>query len=224
MAASASGPTSASEGVRTPPVSTTVRPGGRAAGSKRVGHPDRVGDHRDVRHADSVAARAAGRGAGAKASACRAGPAPRPPRPCACFSCCSRADFASKPGSSALLLGRYGTAVHLLQQPLPRQLLEVPADGHVRDLEQAGQVADPHAAVPPDLVEDPGLTLAREHHAPPLDRYGSVRRSSAAGPTRHTGIATSAARLTAASGPQRPAGRPGRPCRRSARRPAPRRG
>lgn len=53
-------------------------------------------------------------------------------------------------------------AVHLLQNALPGQRVEVAADRHVRHAEPAGQLVDPDPAPPPDLVEDQGAPLLGE--------------------------------------------------------------
>jgi hypothetical protein len=47
------------------------------------------------------------------------------------------------------------------------QGLEVAADGHVRDGELAHEVADPHAAMPLDQVEDRLLSLSGQHRLIP---------------------------------------------------------
>ena len=69
IAASATGPTSASEGVRTPPVSTTVgrrgaRRSGLAAAQKQLGDPDLVGHDGQPRHRGQLAGQRVRRGPG----------------------------------------------------------------------------------------------------------------------------------------------------------------
>ena len=57
----------------------------------------------------------------------------------ASFSARSRADLASKPGSSVLVAsGGVAPAVHLVEQPLAGQHVEVAADRHVGDAEDRG--------------------------------------------------------------------------------------
>ncbi len=60
-----------------------------------------------------------------------------------------------------------GAAVHLVELTLGRQGVEVAADGHVRDVQQQRQLADPYGATLPHLVQDPVLTLGCQHGGPP---------------------------------------------------------
>src|SRR6185437_5054672 len=87
-------------------------------------------------------------------------------------------------GLEARLLGavgrQHGTAVHLVHQAAAVELLQVPPDGHVGDVQQAGQVADPDPASAAYLVDDPGLSLAREHQSSPSAGTTTASR----GPTR----------------------------------------
>ncbi|GAA2298340.1 hypothetical protein GCM10010431_16250 [Streptomyces kunmingensis] len=78
----------------------------------------------------------------------------------------------------ARLDDRDGSAVHLLQDALPGQRVEVAADRHVGHAELPGQFVDPDAAAAADLVEDEGAALLCEEvlilaHVPsdPFTRY-----------------------------------------------------
>ena len=94
----------------------------------------------------------------------------------ASFSARSRTDLASKPGSSALVRpGARGAAVHLVDQPLAGERLEVAADRHVGHVERLEQVADPHPAALADPLEDGGLPLpARARQATSLANDGDA--------------------------------------------------
>ena len=172
IARSATGPTSESDGVRTPPVSTTVAaPPGRAAA--RAGARCAVWKTSATR-TELVTTVRSGTSSRWWASANVVVP---PDRAIALPGCDQR---GGRPGDVLLggqlqrrlgleprLVGtgldhRHRAAVHLLHHALAGERVEVPAYGHVRDVELAGQLVDPDPAAPPDLVEDQGAPLLRE--------------------------------------------------------------
>ena len=163
MVRSATGPTSASEGVRKPPVSTTesvvpsslrvplntlltrsefvtiVTPGtsSRYWASANVVVPP----------ATAIAVPGVTRFAAVRAMAV--------------FSGCSRTSLASKPRLVASGRARqHRAAVDLLDQAIPGQHLKVPADGHIRNAEPLGEIADPGAAIVPDGLQDERLAVS----------------------------------------------------------------
>src|SRR5206468_11452688 len=77
-------------------------------------------------------------------------------------------------------------SVHLLDQAISGENFEVPADGHVRDAQPLGQVADPCAAVAPDGLQDARLAVSGKHYVLPFLVIG-WRRGRAGDP----GIASS---------------------------------
>ncbi len=140
-AVTAIGPTSASDGVRTPPISTTVRPGRASRCSTIATCIELVTTVRSGMSARWCASRhvvvpalsaIAWPGSTRLAAACAI----------ASFSANWRRDLASNPGSSVLrLAARGGPAVHLVDQPRTGEYVEVAADRHVRHAEQLGQLA-----------------------------------------------------------------------------------
>ena len=133
IAVTAIGPTSASDGVRTPPVSTTVR----SARARRV---QDVGDLHRVRHDRQVGHVARGGGRAARSSCRRSAPIAWPgstssrgrARDRLLLRRAARCDFASNPGSSALqAAAARRAAVHLLDEPRRGEHVEVAADRHV---------------------------------------------------------------------------------------------
>ena len=86
---------------------------------------------------------------------------------------------------------QYGAAVHLLDQPGPGQHLQVAADGHVRDAEALGQVADACAARAPDVLQGSATAGAwRASSAfPRREQAGRLRRPAPVGtPVSHVRI------------------------------------
>ena len=53
--------------------------------------------------------------------------------------------------------------MHLLQQAGRCERVEIAANGHVRDGEQLGQLADAHGALAAELLDDQLVALCREH-------------------------------------------------------------
>ena len=174
-AATANGPTSASDGVRTPPVRmivwsarptwwrtsatrielvTTVRPGTSASRWARA--------YVVVPAETAIAIPGSTRATAASAMAS--------------FSALlERRTSPRSPGSKRALPAIDGRpAVDLLEQAALVEDLEVAPDGHVRDAELADEVGDADRAVLADAVEDECLTLAREHQRTLCVRSGSV--------------------------------------------------
>src|SRR6516165_4508112 len=65
--------------------------------------------------------------------------------------------------------------VYLLDQAIPGEYLEIPADGHIRDAEPLGEVADTCAAIAPDGLQDERLAVSGKHlrASPPSRRMAS---------------------------------------------------
>ena len=167
----ATGPTSASEGVRTPPVRITCeigptlavqhvrRPG--SSSSRPSGPERRAGGARGARSSCPPVSPIAWPGSTSAAAA----------RAIASFSVSWRCDFASNPGSSALQADpeRWHRRAPCRRGRPTASDVEVAADGHIRDGEQLGQLADAHRATAAELLEDQLLALSGEH-----DRSGTI--------------------------------------------------
>jgi hypothetical protein len=54
-------------------------------------------------------------------------------------------------------------AVHLLEHSRRGERVEVAADRHLRDVEQAGELAHPDRSLPPQLLHDQPVALHCEH-------------------------------------------------------------
>ena len=159
----ATGPTSASEGVR---IAAREDDGeiGPALPVEDVGDLDRVRDHGQVGHAEDVVGEPPGRRPGAEPD--------RLPRLDELRGRLrDRLLLAQLPvglGLEARLVGaraaaRGRAAVHLLDESRRGERVEVAADRHLGDAEQLGQLAHAHGAVPADLLDDRHLALARKH-------------------------------------------------------------
>ena len=143
-----------------PPVSTTVRSGGRSR-VQHVGDLERVGDDREVRRTSRCGARAA-------RSSCRRrarSPGPARTRPAAVLrdrlllGAAARCDLASNPGSSARAAASRVVAPPCTFSIRPGlgERVEVAADGHLRDAELLGQLADADRAAPAHFLDDDHL-------------------------------------------------------------------
>ncbi len=174
IAATATGPTSASEGVRTPPVSTTVRSARglrwktSATGIELVitvssGTPIRCWASAHVVVPAESATAVPGRTSRAARRA---------------ISLLLRLLAGGLGGEPGLLGGagaeRGRAAVHLLQQPPLGEHLEVAADGHVGDAELAYEVGHPDAAGAADAFENRLLPLLCEHAPAPSNRFHQI--------------------------------------------------
>ena len=176
-AATATGPTSASDGVRTPPVSTTVC-SARGLLVEDRGDLHAVRHDGDAGHVEQPVRQRPGRGAGREPD----GEPGLHQRVAAARDRVLLVALAHGLRLEARLVGAGaardgGAAVDLVDQALAGQLVEVTAHRHVRDVELAGQVADPHRAPLPDAVGDVGLSFPREHpRSRPSRRGGSSQQ------------------------------------------------
>ena len=172
IACTATGPTSPSDGVRSPPVSTTVRSGRGRAFSTSATLSELV---TTVRFAMSPRCRASVQvvlpAVIAIAMPGRISVAARAAIASFSGDLAAAGDLESGLDRAGRVHGR-GAAVHLREQPLAVEHLEVAAHRHVRDAQQRGQVGDLGAAGPADLLEDLGLAHRGEHAR-------SLRRSRA---------------------------------------------
>ena len=167
-AATANGPTSASDGVRTPPVRMivwSVRPTWWRTSATRIELVTTVSPGTSARRWASAYVVVPAETPMAMPGSTSAAAASA----IASFSACWSEDLAAKPGlEEGAAEQRRRPAVDLLEQAALVEDLEVAADGHVGHAELADQVGDADGPVLADALEDEGLTLPGEHHAPPL--------------------------------------------------------
>ena len=161
--ATANGPTSASDG-RADAAGEDDRLVLPPGSVEHLGHLQRVGDDGDAGHVAMRPASAYVVVPAERASAIPGSTSLAATAAIAAFSACWRADLVMNAGLVAGEAGgRRGAAVHLLEEPLLVEDLEVAADGHVRDLELADEVRDPDRADLADAIQDQRLALASEH-------------------------------------------------------------
>ena len=102
-----------------------------------------------------------------------------PPRvPAACPDPCGAPDRGDR------------AAVHLLDDPLPGQRVQVPTDRHIGDIQLPGQFVDPDSAASAHLIEDQGTPLLREQILI-LAQPGPVLRSGRTVPRHPAGTRSS---------------------------------
>ena len=162
-AATANGPTSASDGVRTPPVRMIVW-SLRPACVQDIRHRDGVGHDGQAGDVDEPPGESVSRGSGGDADR-HAGHDQRGGRVRDRFLLgLLETGLGGEPGleQGAARQGR-GTAVDLLEQAAVVEQLEVAADSHVGDAEVPGELANADAAVLADALQDQGLALTGKH-------------------------------------------------------------